>query len=88
MDNNDKTNHEGCTGGWHGYCKHDLRVYFQNKVGDACGTRWLFNNARVQRGQHGKNRDDAFDSEGWDCFSWNEVDCVKGNGFYVPNKVF
>lgn len=87
MDNNGRTDHHGCTGGWGGYCKNDLIVYFRNKVGAYCQTNWLFNNARVQRGQHGDNGNDAFDSSGWDCFSWSQVNCVSGNGFYVPNKV-
>ena len=88
MDNNDRTDHWGCTGGWGGYCYNDLKVYFRNKVGEGCTTNWLFNQARVQRGQHGSNGNDAFDSEGWDCFSWSQVNCVSGNGLHVPNKVF
>ena len=88
MDNDVQHNgHEGCTRGSGGYCRHDMFVHFQNKVGAGCNTRWLFNNARWKRGNDGKNKDDAFDSAGWDCFNWNEVNCVSGNGFYVPNKV-
>ena len=87
MDNEARADHYGCTGGWGGYCEHDLKVQFWNTVGDSCSSNWLFNNARVQRGQHGKNQDDAFDSPGWDCFNWSEVGCSVGNGFYVPNKV-
>ena len=87
MDNAANRNSNGCTGGSGGYCKHDMYIYFQNKIGATCSTRWLFNQMRWKRGQDGKNLDDAFDSVGWDCFSWNEVACVSGNGFYVPNKV-
>ena len=87
MDNAKDTNGNGCTGGWGGHCRHDLYIWFQNKVGEACQTNWLFNNARVQRGNHGKNKDDAFDGAGWDYFNWNQVGCVSGYGFNVPNKV-
>ena len=79
---------DGCTGGPYGHCDHDLYVYFINKIGAGCSTRWLFNNARWKSGNDGKNaKNEAFDNAGWDCFNWNEVNCVSGNGFYVPNKV-
>ena len=87
MDNIKDKNSKGCTGGSGGYCKHDMYIRFKNKVGDTCQTRWLFNNARWARGNDGASKDDAFDGQGWDCFNWNEVNCVSGNGFYVPNKV-
>ena len=61
---------------------------FKNKLGTNCQTRWLFNEARRARNQYDKNADDAFDGWWtWDNFEWNEVQCVAGNGFYVPNKV-
>ena len=76
-----------CNGGWGGYCDNDLFIRFEDRLGNACQTRWLTNNMRVKRGQHGTNGDDAFDGSSWDSFNWSEALCASGNGFYVPNKV-
>ena len=77
-----------CHNGLGGYCDHDVIANFQNKIGAQCQTRWLGNEARRARGTYGYNRDDAFDGWwSWDYFDWNDVLCVAGNGFYVPNKV-
>ena len=58
-----------------------MYAYFKNRVGDTCTTNWLFNNARHIKGY------DPFDNVALDYFNWNEVGCVRDNGFYVPNKV-
>ena len=77
-----------CTGGETGYCDHDIYMWFQNKLGQTCHTRWLFNNWRWAKGNDGKNEDDAFDVGGeWKLFQWYQTNCIKEWGFYVPNKV-
>ena len=83
MDNCD----DCCTGGSYGYCDNDIYMWFQNKLGETCRTRWLFNNWRWKHGNDGKDKDDAFDSSGWKQFDWYETNCVAEWGFNVPNKV-
>ena len=77
----------GITQSYNGYCDNDYIIYFRNKYGQTCQTRWLFNNARWQRGRLEENGDDAFDSPGWDGWTWYQAGCAKEWGFYVPNKV-
>ena len=83
MNNAEDQNANGCTGNYNGYCKHDMYIRFWNKVGDACNTHWLYNNARWAKGIE----NEYFTNEGWDCFDWTHTNCVSGWGFYVPNKV-
>ena len=80
----------GCNGdtyGWGGHCDNDLLIWFQDRMGRACQSRWLVNNWRVKYGQLGTNGDDAFDSHEWDWFDWREAGCIKEDGLDVPNKV-
>ena len=65
------------------HCANDMKVYFKNKIGSTCTAGWLSFKAR-----HNKDVGDAFSKlNGWDCFDWDSVGCVAGNGFEVPNKV-
>ena len=81
----------GCTGNVHsyyGYCTHDLRMYFQDRLGNTCWTKWLFNNARWKWSRLGKNGADNFDTRYiWNGFNWYQAGCASSWGFYVPNKV-
>ena len=81
----------GCTGNVHsynGYCTHDLRMYFQDRLGNTCWTKWLFNNARWKWSRLGKNGADNFDTKyRWNGFNWYQAGCASSWGFYVPNKV-
>ena len=81
----------GCTGNVHsynGYCTHDLRMYFQDRLGNTCWTNWLFNNARWKWNRLGKNGADNFDTTyKWNGFNWYQASCASSWGFYVPNKV-
>ena len=81
----------GCTGNVHsynGYCTHDLRMYFQDRLGNTCWTNWLFNNARWKWSRLGKNGADNFDTRyRWNGFNWYQASCASSWGFYVPNKV-
>ena len=81
----------GCTGNVHsynGYCTHDLRMYFQDRLGNTCWTKWLFNNARWKWNRLGKNGADNFDTRYiWNGFNWYQAGCASSWGFYVPNKV-
>ena len=64
-------------------CDDDLKVYFKNKIGTTCTAGWLSYQAR-----HNNDVYNAFSVRGgWDCFNWDSVGCVAGNGFEVPNKV-
>ena len=81
-----------CCNGHHygagGYCDNDLFLRFEDRLGNACQTRWLTNNMRWKRGNNLKNKDDAFDGKNtWESFTWTDAYCAKDNGFYVPNKV-
>ena len=81
----------GCTGNrdsYYGYCTHDLRMYFQDRLGNTCWTKWLFNNARWYRNRLGTNGADNFDTTyRWNGYNWYQAGCASSWGFYVPNKV-
>ena len=70
-----------------GYCDNDLILRFEDRLGNGCQSRWLTNFMRWKRGNTRKNKDDAFDGEGWEGFVWTDALCAKDDGFYVPNKV-
>ena len=84
---NCKTCCNGETHGADGYCDNDMHLWFQDRLGNTCSTRWLTNNRRWHDGNNGENEDDAFDGAGWDGWTWSEAGCANSNGFYVPNKV-
>ena len=83
MDNSAK----GCTGGHNGYCDQDMYIWFQDRLGRVCNSHWLVNNWRWHHGLLGTNGDDAFDSSGWDGWTWKDAGCIKEYGLNVPNKV-
>ena len=83
MDNSAK----GCTGGHNGYCDQDMYIWFQDRLGRVCNSHWLVNNWRWHHGLLGTNGDDAFDSSGWDGWTWKDAGCIKEYGLDVPNKV-
>ena len=76
-----------CTKGSTGYCDNDIFIWFQDRLGRVCHTRWLVNNWRWHYGREGIDGDDAFDGHAWDGFSWKDAGCVKEYGLDVPNKV-
>ena len=76
-----------CSGGAGGHCDNDMFLRFEDKLGNACQTRWLFNNRRWHDGNDGKNENDAFDGGVWDGWTWTDALCAVNHGFYVPNKV-
>ena len=80
----------GCSGnvnGVNGICDNDLHIWFQDRLGRACSSRWLVNNWRWKYNLFGRGGDDAFDSHEWDWFTWREAGCIKEDGIDVPNKV-